>query len=627
MSTKLLIATLALLLVHGSSGQQCNTRSFQRLCVTDGDNVVLENERLSMTINKAKGQITALYYNSHVDTNIKWTNLLRGGSAYYIAVISVDGKELTTGPDVGEMKITQNTNLIDLGFINKNTSNWPIHFEFHLTLEKNSSMFYYYSIHKYQRDGYTAGQLRWAIRANEDLFKYYSVDGKRAGPMPTQQAINSAQSVQNSTYMFPDGSVYSKYQQISANEDINTVFGIYGDRIGLSLLQTHKEWVSGGPFKQSLTTHAGQMLLFCEHTGDYGTPELAPTRGWSKVYGPIGLYLNDGQSLSQMYSDAQRQLSDEEKKWPYQFVTAPEYNAQGRGSVEGTISIHGTPTYEWEYFILTEPHVDDPQLETATYMYSAIADQNGTFTIPAVRPGTYKLQVIAKGVIGKYIQNNINVQGYRKSNLGIINWSQESHGKLLWQIGVPDRTSAEFKSPRGFPSPIPNLEEYRKFGTWLRYSIEFPNDPDYTVGVSDPAKDWCYFMPMIKTPGFPAQLGLVNVTQNALPTNWKVRFNYTGSTQGNATLTLGFAASVRGGIRAVVNGQEIFKLDSFDGPQVDSALFRHSCHGIFRQQTVTFSQSLLKDNNLLEFTPPGPVSQNHFDRMIMWDFLRMEVSN
>ncbi|XP_018335037.1 probable rhamnogalacturonate lyase C [Agrilus planipennis] len=91
-------------------------------------------------------------------------------------------------------------------------------------------------------------------------------------------------------------------------------------------------------------------------------------------------------------------------------------------------------------------------------MYSAIADQNGQFTIPAVRPGTYKLQVIAKGVVGKYIQNNINVQANENTDTGTINWRQESHGKLLWQIGVPDRTSAEFKSPAGFPSPVPNLE-------------------------------------------------------------------------------------------------------------------------------------------------------------------------
>ncbi|XP_025836563.1 uncharacterized protein LOC108734567 [Agrilus planipennis] len=627
MSTKSLIVSLVLLLVHTSSGEQCKALSFQRLCVTDGSNVVLENERLSMTINKAKGQITALYFNSRVDSSIKSTNLLKGGSGYYLANINVNGKSSAVGPNVGSMKITQDADHIDLAFTNKDTSTWPINFEFHLVLQKNSSIFYYYSIHKYLKEGYTAEQLRWAIRASADIFKYYSVDGKRAGTMPKQKDIDSAEVLQDWTYRFKDGSVYSKYQQISSNENINTVFGIYGDRIGLSLLQTHKEWLSGGPFKQDLTTHTGQMLLFHEHSGHYGTPELVPTKGWSKVYGPIGFYLNDGKSLSEMYSDAQNKLNEEGKKWPYKFVTASEYNAQGRGSVSGVLKVDGSPNKEWVWLTLTDPKVDDPQLETATYMYSAVAGKNGDFKIPAVRPGTYKLQVIAKGVVGKYIQTNIRVQQKENNNLGTINWKPESHGKLLWQIGVPDRNSAEFRLPAGFPSPIPNLAEYRKFGTWLRYSKTFPNDPDFTVGSSDASKDWCYFMPMIKTPGSPAQLKLVNVTQNTQPTNWKVRFDYSGSTSGTATLTVGLAANVKAGIRALINGKEILKVVNFDGPKADSALFRQTSHGIYRQQSVTFNKSLLKSKNILEFTPPGAVSQNHFDKMVMWDFLRMEVSN
>ncbi|XP_025835823.1 uncharacterized protein LOC112906229 [Agrilus planipennis] len=107
MSTKSLIVSLVLLLVHTSSGEQCKALSFQRLCVTDGSNVVLENERLSMTINKAKGQITALYFNSRVDSSIKSTNLLKGGSGYYLANINVNGKSSAVGPNVGSMKITQ----------------------------------------------------------------------------------------------------------------------------------------------------------------------------------------------------------------------------------------------------------------------------------------------------------------------------------------------------------------------------------------------------------------------------------------------------------------------------------------------------------------------------------------
>ena len=68
-----------------------------------------------------------------------------------------------------------------------------------------------------------------------------------------------------------------------------------------------------------------------------------------------------------------------------------------------------------------------------------------------------------------------------------------------------------------------------------------------------------------------------------------------------------------------------FKLAYFDGPSADSALFRQAAHGLYRQQVISFSSSLLKADNVLEFTPPGAVSKNHFDKMVMWDFLRMEV--
>ena len=74
-----------------------------------------------------------------------------------------------------------------------------------------------------------------------------------------------------------------------------------------------------------------------------------------------------------------------------------------------------------------------------------------------MRPGTYKLHVIAKGVIGKYVQNGIKVEAKHSTELS-VHWTPVSHGKTLWQIGVPDRDSKEFHAPKGSPSPVPNLE-------------------------------------------------------------------------------------------------------------------------------------------------------------------------
>ena len=96
------------------------------MCVTDGKEVVLENERLSMTINKAKGQISSLHYNSHTEPSIKSTNLLKGGSGYYLGNVGVNDKGLVVGPDVADMKITQN--VLNKIFLLR----WLIYLGFHL---------------------------------------------------------------------------------------------------------------------------------------------------------------------------------------------------------------------------------------------------------------------------------------------------------------------------------------------------------------------------------------------------------------------------------------------------------------------------------------------------------------
>ena len=81
--------------------------SFSHLCMKDqGGTVVLENEKISMTIDKGKTTITALHYNSKREPSKKSVNLLAGGSGYYFA--NVNGG--STGVGGPKMKITANVN-------------------------------------------------------------------------------------------------------------------------------------------------------------------------------------------------------------------------------------------------------------------------------------------------------------------------------------------------------------------------------------------------------------------------------------------------------------------------------------------------------------------------------------
>ncbi|GJQ93566.1 probable rhamnogalacturonate lyase B [Tanacetum coccineum] len=63
---------------------------------------------------------------------------------------------------------------------------------------------------------------------------------------------------------------------------------------------------------------------------------------------------------------------------------------------------------------------------------------------------------------------------------------QEIDGPTLWEIGIPDRSAAEFCIPD--PDPM-----FRQYGLWERYASLYPSvDLIFTIGESDYKKDWFY---------------------------------------------------------------------------------------------------------------------------------------
>jgi hypothetical protein len=71
-------------------------------------------------------------------------------------------------------------------------------------------------------------------------------------------------------------------------------------------------------------------------------------------------------------------------------------------------------------------------------------------------------------------------------------WKEESAGKEIWRIGIPDKTSGEFKHGRK-PSNSSELqpEEYRLYWAQHDFESDFPNGVDFKVGESDYAEYCC----------------------------------------------------------------------------------------------------------------------------------------
>ena len=596
--------------------------------IDEGSSVLLKNSHVSLRVAKNTAEITALYRNGENPT----LNYLRNGSGSYLANWSIDGeaKEQTVRSADFEV-VQQDSERIEVVFTEDDPEILPFVLEIHLVLDKDSEGLYYYTVYRYtddMPDDLTIQQLRYAFRTDSDLFTTYAIDEQRQGVAPLE-ADFAPEEVQDATYLLPDGSIYSKYQQITDDEGSNSVFGVYGDGVGLSLIQPNKDWMPGGPTRQAITTHTvaeGQILLWHENARHYGATDIEPEPGWEKVYGPFFLYVQDGESDSEMWADAQSQLSEEVEKWPYNWISDPLYAAETRSDVTGTLELTGDETAtDSPWVILADPG-EHWQSANGSYLYSGRADADGTFTIPAVRPGTYTLYAFVDGVPGELVKEDVVIQPSTTVELGSVEWNTSSPGDLLWRIGEPDRSAGEFAVPQGIESPVVGLEPWREYGTWLQYPVDFPDDANFHVGVDDPATDWPYFQPMMKTPG---NLDELKVPYDDSPTSRDISFELDSTPNTDATLTLGIASSVHASLAVGVNGTRVASWDEVPGPSVDNALYRHSDRGQFRQLEAEIpADALEKGENVITLSPatePGGSDWTSVYANVMYDFVQLST--
>lgn len=82
--------------------------------------------------------------------------------------------------------------------------------------------------------------------------------------------------------------------------------------------------------------------------------------------------------------------------------------------------------------------------------------------------------------------------------MGEIVYEPPRDGPTLWEIGIPDRSAAEYYVPDPDPKYVNKLfvnhpDRFRQYGLWDRYSELYPHeDLVYTVGKSDYTRDWLF---------------------------------------------------------------------------------------------------------------------------------------
>lgn len=404
------------------------------------------------------------------------------------------------------------------------------------------------------------------------------------------------------------------------------------DGLGWWMLIPSAEYLSAGPTQPEFLVH-GNLVVFCYwRSSHYGHANITLAKGehWTKVIGPIFMYVNEGPTSEAMWDDAKARLREEEKAWPYDWVRAVGYAPrEERTKVEGQIVLNdplNPQGNEWQgrltvgltrtpYAVRSAQGVQaiDWQHDGKYYQYWTHSEsRDGRFAIPNVPAGRYNLLAFADGVLGELYIADVEVSAGEGVDLGRMEWTPERYGKQLWEIGASDRSAAEFAGSEKFWHP----------GAALRFPEQFPDEVTFEIGRSDPATDWFYAqMPYVDDPDARIRpfFGISGDNRDA---SRKIVFELDEPVSGSAFLRIALTGTGSNpGLDVSVNEEPVGRIDF--GPS-DGALVRHQMFGDWRERVFRFDASLLQPGrNALTLTvPKGSPSDG-----VIYDYLRLEVAS
>lgn len=483
--------------------------------------------------------------------------------------------------------------------------------EIHYVLRRNDAGFYAYAVirHPAELPGTTLVQMRFVSKTVTDgTFSDFVIADQRTRTIDRSEV---RETLMNATFLLADGTIQTKYQNSSYWAE-TLVYGHTGPRLGLWSITASPEYHNGGPLKQGQTVHDNVLLRVLTST-HFGAAPVKLSRGdeWTKVYGPVFTYINLGADVKSLWEDAKQRQAHEAASWPYSWVTSPEY-AKRRGTLTGTWKLRGEAAKAGAWVVLSEPatpEYPDWTLQSNGYQFWTWTRPDGKFTIPKVIPGKYVLYISGADQPEQYAASAIEILP-GKTTVRNVEWTPVHHGVTLWQIGRFDRTAAEFR----------NGDNARDFEMFKRYPKDFPDDVTFTVGASDPAKDWNYaqWALFVKKPV------------------WTIRFQSDGRLAGTAALTMAFSSAQpqRGAVtnlQVKVNGSLV---DTIHLPKTGTAGYRGGAQDSpWNVRTLTFDANLLhKGTNEitlghtdarqwpLDGNITGPVGQ------VMYDAIRLEIA-
>jgi rhamnogalacturonan endolyase len=429
----------------------------------------------------------------------------------------------------------------------------------------------------------------------------------------------------------------------TANQFENRAFGWASttEGIGCFLINASMEYMSGGPTKIEFLCHrdtnqvAAPCVLNYWRSSHYGGAMVAVAEGehWTKVIGPFMIYCNQGSDPQAILRDAQARQIAESSKWPYSWVDVSAYpNKDERGSVKGKLVLNDPLMPDGAKMTnvmvgLTHPDYQIPygnsnrsigwQQDAKYYQFWIRSNDDGTFVISNVHPGSYTLRAYADGVLGEFAKSDVSIESGKILDLGSLVWTPVRRGRQLWDIGIPNRNSREFLKG----------DDYYHDGMQELYAELFPNNVHYDVGKSDYRKDVYYqHVPRPTAESLKAAREYTGSPFRApridgMATPWTILFDMSQAPAGGkATLRLAISGTRTRTIAVAVNEQSAGEVVLASGDSTFSG--RNGIQGIWYERELVFDATMLKagSNNLTLNIPAGAIGNG-----VMYDYLRLEL--
>ncbi|PNS16566.1 ribosomal RNA small subunit methyltransferase B [Sphaceloma murrayae] len=360
-------------------------------------------------------------------------------------------------------------------------------------------------------------EFRTLFRPNSALWTHLSTNddffAPSPRPNPASTGLGVATTVQDATwylgnrtndpYVTSTSDYFTKYTFQDAWRDL-TAHGMFSDgstsddnsTFGAWMVTNTKDTYYGGPTHSDLVVDGIVYNYLVSNHHGANVPNI--TTGFDRTFGPQYYYFNKGDkggSLDALRQDAVQYSNPDFAADFYDSIAeyVPNYvPTSGRGKWTAKIQLPEGAGRPVAILSLSGYDYQDNAFDYAAHQYWADISEDGTVEIDRVVADTYRLTIYADGIFGQFEVDGIVVEAGQTTTTTELVWEAESAGTELWRIGIPDKSSGEYRhgvARTDAPLAPPEFRIY--FGAY-DFPTDFPDGVSYHVGEGDISQDLNY---------------------------------------------------------------------------------------------------------------------------------------